>query len=118
MIHRPVDESGDALPALASSAVLKGIRAEIQLVNDRLNLLSGDWWENPAWGNAALEMLKGSRLTEADQRAMASYITSFIRETPGVQDVRDVSYSVEGRQFRFACTIETENGTASVEYVL
>ena len=118
MIHRPVDESGDALPVLATSAVLKGIRAETQFVNDRLNMLSGDWWENPAWGNAALEMLKGSRLTEADQRAMASYITSFIRETPGVQDVRDVSYSVEGRQFHFTCTIETDDGTASIHYEL
>ena len=113
-----MDDSGDVLPVLASSALLKGVRAEAQVVRDRLNMLSGDWWENPAWGNAALEMLKGSRLTEADRRAMASYITSYIRDTPGVQDVREVQYSAEGRQFRFACTIETEDGTASIHYEL
>ena len=113
---RPTDESGDILPVFSSANILKGVRAEAELVNDRLNMLSGDWWENPAWGNAALEMLKESRLTEADQRAMAAYITSFIRNTPGIRDVRDVQYSTEGRRFRFSCTIETENGFANIQY--
>ena len=118
MKYRPMDESGDVLPVMTAADMIQGSKAEAQLVSDRLNMLSGEWWENLDWGNAALKMLKGSRFTEADRRAMASYITSFIRETPGVQNVRDVSCSIEGRQFRFTCTIETESGTASVQYEL
>ncbi len=118
MTHRPLDESGDILPVLASSSLLRGVQAEAQLARDRLALLAGDWWENPAWGNEAVEMLKASRLTEADLQAMTSYISAYIRETPGVVDVRDVECSVEGRQFRYRCTIVTENGTAQIGYEL
>ena len=116
MVIRPVDQSGDVLPVLASSALFRGVRAEAELTMERLQLLSGDWWENLSWGNAAVEMLKESRFTEADQQALATYLASYIRETPGVQDVRDMAYSVEGRQFRFTCTIETEYGSATVDY--
>ena len=47
---------------------------------------------------------------------MAGYIASYIRETPGVIDVRDTELSMEGRQFRFSCTVETEDGVFSVDY--
>ena len=84
MIHRPVDDAGDILPVLSSSDLLRGTMAVAQLVRERLALLAGDWWENPAWGNEVLEMLQDSRLTEADHQALASYLSSYIRETPGV----------------------------------
>ena len=118
MVIRPTDSSGDMLPAPAVSAMLKGARAEAELVNDRLKLLSGDWWENPEQGNGVLELLKGSRMTEADGQAAAACLVSRIRETPGVMDVREAEYTVEGRQFRFSCTIETADGPASVHYEL
>ena len=63
-------------------------------------------------------MLKETRYTEADQRTLASYLSSYIRETPGVLDVRDVRFSLEGRQFRYSCTVETEEGTAGLRYEL
>ena len=115
---RPVDQDGDVLPVLVSASLLKGIQADQELVTDRLALLAGDWWENPSWGNAVIELLKENRYTETDQQALAAYITSYIRETPGVTDVRDVSFSMEGRQFRYSCTIETENGSANIHYEL
>jgi hypothetical protein len=49
---------------------------------------------------------------------VAGYIASYIRETPGVIDVRDTELSMEDRQFRFSCTVETENGTAEVSWGL
>ena len=116
MIMRPVDQDGDVLPVLVSASLLKGIRADQELVSDRLALLAGDWWENPSWGNAVIELLKENRYTETDQQALAAYLVSYIRETDGVLDVRDVSYSTEGRQFRYACVIETENGSAQIRY--
>ena len=106
----------DAEAAGKASVDASVVRAEKELVTDRLALLAGDWWENLSWGNAAVEMLKEFRFTEADLQAFASYITSYIRQTPGVADVKDVAFSMVGRQFRYDCTIETENGSANIHY--
>ena len=117
MIHRPVDASGDILPVLSSGDLLRGADAVAQLVRERLELYAGDWWENSDWGNEILQMLQESRLTEADGQALASYLTSYIRETPGVENVSDVTFSVEnGKQFSYKCTVVTEYGYAGIEY--
>ena len=118
MILRPVDSDGDILPVLVSSSLLKGTGAVARLVKDRLELLSGDWWENPARGNGILEMLKESRLTETDTRALANYITSYIRRTPGVLEVEDVSIALEGNTFSCSCRVDTEDGPAQIDYML
>ena len=118
MILRPVDDTGDILPVLSSSVLLSGAVAVARLAEDRLNLYAGDWWENPAWGNRMIEMLRESRLTEADAQAMATYLTSYIRKTDGVEDVREVKFSVEGRQFLYSCTVLTEDGPAGIQYSL
>lgn len=116
MILRPADANGDMLPVLFTSDVLSGVFAEAELTRDRLNLMTGDWWENPSWGNGIVELLKESRWTEADQQVLATYLSSYIRKTPGVQDIRDVQCAVEGRRFLFSCTIETEYGSADIQY--
>ena len=118
MFLRPVDDTGDILPVLSSAALLKGAPAAARLARDRLEMLSGEWWENPARGNAALEMLRETRFTEADLQALAAYLASYIRETPGIQEVRDVSFSAEGRKCFFSCTLETDSGSASLNYEL
>ena len=56
LLLRPVDASGDILPVLSSSVLVSGSLAVTQLVRDRLNLLTGEWWENPAWGCEVFEM--------------------------------------------------------------
>ena len=117
MIIRPVDENGDILPVLISASLLRGAGAVARLVKDRLELLSGDWWENPAWGNAVVDMLRDSRMTEADTRALANYLTSYIRQTDGVLEVEDVVFSVEGKQFSYSCRVDTEEGSAEINYM-
>ena len=116
MILRPVDADGDILPVLSSGDLLRGASAAGALVRDRLELTAGDWWENPALGNAATDMLKGSRLTEADGRALAAYLVGYIRRMPGVQEVRDAGFSAEGGRFRFTCTVGTAEGDAEIRY--
>ena len=116
MILRPVDASGDILPVLSSSALLRGAPAIARLVQDRLELLTGDWWENTAWGNSIIDLMKDTRFTEADTQAMATYLTSYIRQTNGVQEVRDVVFSAAGRRFSYSCTVETDTGEAGIRY--
>ena len=116
LTYRPADASSDILPVLSAADLLTGIRAETQLIRDRLNLLTGDWWENPEWGNGVLELLRESRLTETDRQILANYLSDYIRKTPGVVDVREVKCSFEGGQFRYECTVDTGAGTARISY--
>ena len=116
MTIRPVDENGDILPVLSSADPVRGGRAAGILVRDRLELLAGDWWENPERGNGVAGMLEENRYTEADRQAPANYLASYIRETPGVREVEDVQCFVSGRQLRYACSVRTEEGTAEVTY--
>ena len=116
MVIRPVDPSGDILPVLQGSAMLSGAEAVARLAEYRLNLYTGDWWENPSRGNEILELLKESRLTEADAQALSTYLSSYVRETPGVKDVRDQQSAVTDKRFSFSCTVDSEHGSASVAY--
>ena len=116
MLIRPVDESGDVLPVLRVSDMLKESRATAELIHDRLRLLTGEWWENPGRGNGVLEMLKESRLTEADGQLIAGYLSSYIRETPGVHDIRESKVSADGRRLRFSFIAETTDGSVDISY--
>ena len=118
MLFRPVDASGDILPVLSSSAMLSGPEAVVLLVQDRLSLLRGEWWENPEKGFFILDTLQGSRISEADASALSSQITAYVRETPGVREVEDVRFSVDGRRFSWSCSVQTKEGTAAVLYEL
>ena len=118
MVIRPVDENGDVLPVLRPLDLARGAAAEAQLARDRLNMLVRDWWENLGWGNQIIELMKDARLTEADGQALSSYLTGYIRETPGVIDVRDVSFALEGRRFSYSCTAECAEGSFIMHYAL
>ncbi len=114
MKMRPVDENGDVLPVLSAGMMVSGPQAVALLVEDRLNLLTGEWWENRGIGFSVLERLRDSRLTEADAQALSSTITAYIRETPEVVDVQGVCFDVSGRAFSYSCTVRTTEGTAAV----
>ena len=116
MLLRPTDENGDILPVLHYESLLDGAEAVAKLAEYRLELLTGDWWENTAWGNSIIDLMKDTRFTEADTQAMATYLTSYIRQTNGVQEVRDVVFSAAGRRFSYSCTVETDTGEAGIRY--
>ena len=116
MILRPVDAAGDILPVLSSRALLSGPEAVARLVEYWLSLLAGEWWENAGIGFSILEVMRTSRLTENSGSALASMITSYIRETAGVQEVEGVHFAVSGRVFNYSCSVRTEEGNALVSY--
>ena len=116
MKMRPVDPDGDILPVLHTGEMFSGASAVALLVESRLELYAGDWWENPAWGNEILKMLQKGRLTNADAQALSTYLTEYVRETSGVQDVTDVRFSVEGHRFSWSCTVLTEYGKTNINF--
>ena len=116
MLLRPVDASGDVLPVMSSSDLLSGPEAVALRVQDRLSLLQGEWWENPALGFSVLESMQESRVTEADAAALSSLISSYIRETPGVREVEEVKFAVTDREFSYSCRVMTEEGSSGVVF--
>ena len=113
---RPVDSSGDVLPVLRASDLLTGPPAVAQLVESRLKMFTGEWWENSEWGNEILRMLQEGRLTETDAQSLSTYLSSYVRKTTGVQDVREEKWTISGGRFSWSCTVLTENGQAEVHY--
>ena len=113
---RPVDQNGDVLPVLHASDMFSGSVAVAKLVEDRLNLYSGDWWENPSWGNEILRMLQEGRLTEADAQSLSTYLAGYVRSTSGVKEVQEEKWDLDGGRFSWECTVLTEYGTAEIEY--
>ena len=111
---RPVDASGDILPVLSAADMATGAEAVAVLAGDRLRLLSGDWWENPEWGCEILDLIRDSRLTEKDAQAVSTYLASYVRETPGVLDVRDEKWEIVDSRLRWSCTAITAFGNAEV----
>jgi hypothetical protein len=111
---RPEDQNGDMLPVLHVSDMLSGSLAIAKLVEDRLNLYSGDWWENPSWGNEILRMLLEGRLTEADAQSLSSYLSGYVRSTSGVKEVQDEKWDLSGGRFSWSCTALTEYGSVSI----
>ena len=116
MLLRPVDASGDILPVLSTSVLVSDPESVVLLVRDRLNLLSGEWWENPAWGCRVFEMMRTWRVTAQDVSALSSYLCSYIAATRGVRSVEDVHIAVSGRRLTFSCRVLTEDGTGDVSY--
>ena len=115
---RPVDQNGDVLPVLHVSDMFSGFHAVAKLVEDRLNLYAGDWWENPSWGNEILRMLQEGSLTEADAQSLSTYLAGYVRETAGVKEVQDEEWNLSGGRFSWSCTVLTENGKAEIEYLV
>ena len=116
MLLRPVDASGDILPVLSTSVLVSDPESVVLLVRDRLNLLSGEWWENPFWGCEIFDMIRSGRVTENEVSALASYLSSYIAATRGVRSVEDVHTAVSGRRFTFSCRVLTEQGSGIVQY--
>jgi len=114
MRMRPVDQNGDVLPVLQASDMFSGSLAVAKLVEDRLNLFSGDWWENLAWGNEILRMLQEGRLTEADAQSLSTYLAGYVRSTSGVKEVQDEKWAFSDNRFSWSCTALTEYGSVSI----
>ena len=111
---RPEDQNGDVLPVLHASDMLSGSRAIAKLVEDRLVLYFGDWWENSSWGNEILRMLQEGRLTEAGAQSLSSYLAAYVRNTSSVKEVQDEKWNISGSRFSWSCTVLTEYGSVSI----
>ena len=116
MILRPVDQTGDILPILSSADRLSGAAATALLIEYRLKLYQGEWWETPSQGFWILERFRDARITAQTAPALASEIAAYIRDTPGVLSVTDLQLTQASRAFTLTCTVTTEEGSIPIQY--
>ena len=112
---RPVDDDGDIRPVYAASELISGAEAVVVYIRQQLRLYAGEWWEDSDVGNRLIEMLRTGRPSEADAAVFASYLSSYIMETPRVVSLEDVSVDINGRELQYSCTVITEYGAAYLE---
>ena len=115
MTYRRVDDDGDMMPSHNSSEMLRDVEAVMAAVNSRLRLLSGEWWENPELGFRVPAFLWQGVRAATGAQLLSSYITAYIAETPGVRAVADVDGVVDGRVFKYKCTVVTDFGNTAEE---
>ena len=110
MTSRPVDSSGDILPVLSTSDLLSDAPAVAVGLADHLRLFSGDWWEDPAFGNDIFDLVSASAIREQDLPALAGNLSSYIQSFPPVHSVSDVLASLSGRSFLYSATAHISGG--------
>ena len=109
------DVTGDCLPCRSAGDAKTGAEAVRQLVDYRLNLLTGEWWENPEHGNPMLNLLR-ERLSEANVNAATYALTSYLAETPGVLSLENVQGQIQDRQYTYSATVLTGDGSIEISY--
>ena len=114
MIVRPVDEYGDMMPIWNDSQMLSGAEAVAQVVKSRLLFFRGEWWESEEMG-IQLPDFVAETVRQSDVDLLAKYITSYIAETEGVNEISDISAEFNKGVLNFRCLIITDEGEAEME---
>ncbi len=109
------DASGDWLPCRGLNENVSGPEAVRRLIDHRMNLLAGDWWENPAHGCPMLQLLQ-ERLSEANVHAATYALATYLAETNGVLSLEKVRGAVQDRRYTFTADVLTREGSFSVSY--
>lgn len=107
------DANGDWLPVTVPSGCLRDAEAVPLLVRDRLKLFTGEWWEDPAFGNPIFETLRSRRVTQANLPQIANELVTFVLESDQIASVAEVQISLKARKINFSCRILTVYGTAA-----
>ena len=55
-------------------------------------------------------------MTEADAQTLSTYLSSYVRDTSGVLDVRDERWNLAGSRFSWSCTVLTEYGQVELYF--
>ena len=114
MVLHKRDSNGDWMPMVSLGDGITKSEAVARLIEDRLRIFQGEWWENASIGNPALEMLRMFRPTEANQTQLINAITAYIQETEGVIAVEDVFGLMINGRIPYGCIVQTVYGKAEI----
>ena len=109
MIVRPLDENGDMMPVYSLDQMKSGKEAVAQVVDLRLNLYYGEWWEDPDLGfRVPLFLINNVR--NGDVALLGNYIASYVTDTQGIRNVSDVRIVKHGHNLTVDLIARTDEG--------
>ena len=90
--------------------------AVAQIIQQRLKLFQGEWWENLSLGLPLFQSILGASGSQRQQQLIMLLILQQITSTPYVTGILSSSYSwfAAERQFFFTCAVQTLFGTVAV----
>jgi len=110
---RPLDGNGDIMPVTKLEDLIEGAPAVSQVITMRMQLLYGEWWEDPELGFRVPEFLAGNARS-GDVDLLAKYIASYVSDTQNVMGVENVSAVYSSHRIVFYCLAVTDEGESSV----
>ena len=112
MIVRPLDENGDIFPIYSIEQMIGGKEAVSQIINLRLHLLYGEWWEDRELGFRIPDLLIANA-RRGDVDILSKYIASYVSSTQGVAAVTGIVNTYINRKMTFLCTALTNEGKST-----
>jgi hypothetical protein len=113
IIVRDQGPNWDAQRGQGLSNFLTDINAVAQIINSRLRLFQGEWYQNTNLGTPMFQSLLGKSITS---QGVALILREQIIATPFVLDISSmqVTFSAGGRQFTFSAVVDTVFGAVTV----
>lgn len=108
---RPLGTDGDFVPVYSLSQMASGSDAVRQVVDLRLRLNRGEWWEDEEIGFQVPEFLTESARS-GDVDLLSKYISMYISQTMGVRAIEDVLATISGHDMAYTCVVLTDDGTS------
>lgn len=111
MRTRPLGPDGDYVPIYSLSQMASGSDAVRQVVDLRLRLNRGEWWEDEEIGFQVPEFLTESARS-GDVDLLSKYISMYISQSMGVRAIEDVLATFTGHDMTYTCVVLTDDGTS------
>ena len=113
---RQLDSNHDPLWGLGQANYLVNIQAVAQIIQTKLLLFEGEWWQNLNEGLPLFQSILGSSSGKKPD-AISLLIQTRILQTPFVTGIENVITTFStNRKFTFSCTVLTEFGPLTVIY--
>ena len=114
--YRSLDSNGDPQWGQGQSNFLTDIEAVALLIQTRLKLFKGEWWENQNDGLPLWQSILGGSANGNKQSAIAALISQRIQSTIFVIGLSNVStsYNPNTRSYTYSAVVQTQFGNFSV----
>lgn len=113
ILVRRLDSNWDPVQGAGLAAFAADLDAVQILLQTRLQLLEGEWWENEQLGTPLFQELLGHPIT---QQGVALILRKQILSTPYVTGITGLSVTYNGvaRRFTFSANVITQFGTIPI----
>jgi len=114
--RRQDPDTGEYNYGNAKNDFLTGVEAVAQAIGTKLNLFTGEWWENQLEGLPLYTDILGQMIGDADIPVITNIYLERILETPNTTEILsyDPSFDFETREYSLSAKVNTAFGTTTI----